>query len=294
MSSLSGAETFSEEIPGKPIGVAIGAGSAWVLSADGKVLRYDLAAPARVATVSDVAKHPSHIAFAAGAVWVAEDNDGSTCDSVDAGPAKVIRIDPANNTVVAKISVSATTTFACNRIDSLVSDGKTVFALIDNSFGAARVDPATNTIGKRAALGEGAGYGAGHAAVSEDTLWVLNNSSGGHFLHALDSTTLAPKSKTATRDKLLGAVMVASKDAVYVDGTEGSMVRVDAAMPSNQEEKTFPLPPDCLALHKGTLFGSSVPVLAAVMVGADPVTLMEKSRIESPYLFNFDRFAFVE
>jgi len=194
-SDLSGAEKFSDDIEGKPVGIAVGGGAAWVITEGGKLLRYDLKAPVK-ATPIDIAKHPSHVVFAAGSVWVTEDDDGSgVCDDLN-GSAKLLRVDPATSTVTKKIPVTATTTSgACNKFDGLVTDGKAVFPLVNNAFGVARVDATSNEITKRTPLGEGGAYGIGKLTINEGAVWVLNRNA--HFIIAVDLTTLEVKSKTA-------------------------------------------------------------------------------------------------
>ena len=67
------------------------------------VLRYDLATHVRTKTIN-AAKFPAHIIVAAGAVWVDDKDDGAPCVSPEEGSTKVIRIDPATDTVTKRIA----------------------------------------------------------------------------------------------------------------------------------------------------------------------------------------------
>lgn len=136
------------------------------------------------------------------------------------------------------------------------------------------------------------GYGIGRLAASVDTLWVLNTNA--HQIFALDPVTLATRSKTPVSDKYLGSLMVASKDAVYLEGSTRTVLRVDAANPTKQEEKEAPEEPSAFAFRGTDLFMLTQPELAVEVIGLDPATLSQKSRLELPILYTVDRFALVE
>lgn len=95
-------------------------------------------------------------------------------------------------------------------------------------------------------------------------------------------------------DKDLGQLMVASKDAVFVEGSGKTILRIDAANPSKQDEKTLPEGPSALTLRGPTLYGSAQPELADVLIGVDQVTLAEQSRVTLPFIVGFQRFIFVD
>ena len=95
-------------------------------------------------------------------------------------------------------------------------------------------------------------------------------------------------------DKYLGALMVASKDAVFVEGSGKAILRIDATNPAKQDEKTLPEGPSALTLRGPTLYGSAQPELADVIIGVDQVTLAEQSRVELPFIVGFQQFVFVD
>jgi YVTN family beta-propeller protein len=78
---------------GRPSGAGLAAGSVWVTTWDGHVVRVDPASHRILARVA-VGSHPLAARPGYGSVWVTNGGDGT-----------VSRIDPADNTVLAKISV---------------------------------------------------------------------------------------------------------------------------------------------------------------------------------------------
>ncbi len=291
VSDLAGSDVWSETLDdADPRALAIGAGSAWVLSESGRLHRYDAVTHQRTATIDAVAKNPSHLLFAAGAVWVAEDNDDTSCTDASNGPAKILRIDPATNAVAARIPVSATDSFPCNRFDGLRTDGTRLYALVDNAFGIATIDPATNTVVAHAPLGTGEGYGAGYLAIGDGTLWVHDTSA--KTIRSIDPATLSVKSTAPVLD-YLGERMVVTKTAVVLDKPGTSLLRVDVADPSKQEEKTIADSPDALVVHDGVLYATVRTDLVADLVVLDEPALTEKGRTELPPLSSIDEFVFV-
>lgn len=291
VSDLGGTRGFSETLDDTPIGLTIGAGSAWVLLENGTLVRYDAKTNAKVTSFT-VAKNPSHIVFAGGAVWVTEDNDGSDCADIDNGPAKLLRVDPATNLVSAQIPITATDSFPCNRFDGLATDGAAVYPLVNNSFGIARVETGTNVVSKRMPLGEGGGFGNGYVTAGGGVVWVHN--ANAHTISALDPVTLAAKSKTPLTAGYLGERMIASADAVYLDQPGEKLLRVDAKDPTKQIEKTFTDSPDYLFFSGGSLYTIVVPDLSPVIVALDPATLDEKQRTETDLIGGIDALSFVE
>lgn len=292
VSDLSGTDIWSELVEeGELSALTIGAGSAWVLTKEGNLRRYDLSTHALVTTIAAVAKNPHYMTFVAGAVWVTDDNDGSECKDADNGPTKLLRVDPASNEVVARIPVTATSDFPCNRFDGLGTDGTLLYPLINNNFGVTAVDPATNTVTKRAALGTGGGYGAGYLAVGSGTLWVHDTNA--KTLIAVDPSTLAVKTTTPLSADYLGEQMVASATAVVMDKPGETVLRVDAADPAKQEEKTLADSPDAFILHDGTLYATVRHDLSANLLTLDQATLAESKRVELPPLSSIDELVFV-
>ena len=146
------------------LGVAVGAGSAWVGlepkegNGEGSVIRIDLATNERVAEIP-VAEAPSRkrIAATADAVWV-----GST--------SMLERIDPATNTIVATVAIPD------RSISAIAVDDAAVWAVtIDRSAQGflVRADPATNKIVAEVPLGpQIAGY-EDEVELGAGSVWVL-------------------------------------------------------------------------------------------------------------------------
>lgn len=292
ISDLSGADVWSELVDeGQLSALTIGAGSAWVLTKEGNLRRYDLTTHELV-TIASVAKNPHYMTFAAGAVWVTDDNDDSACADIDNGPTKLLRVDPASNQVVARIPITATDDFPCNRFNGLGTDGTLVYPLIHNNFGITVVDPATNTVTKRAALGAtSGGYGAGYLAVGSGALWVHDTNA--KTLLAIDPSTLAVKTTTPLTADYLGEQMVASATAVVMDKPGETVLRVDVADPTKQEEKTLADAPDAFILHDGTLYATVRHDLSANLLTLDQTTLAESKRTPLPPLSSIDELVFV-
>ena len=293
VSDLSGTDIWSATIDdGKVVSIAIGAGSAWVMPESGNLRRYDLTSHTLVTTVAAVAKNPGKIVFAAGALWIADSNDGTACNGTVSGPAKLLRLEPATNTVVQRIPVSAVeATGPCNDFDDLRTDGTLVYALITNSFGAAIIDPASNTVTKRVALGTGAGYGTGYMTLGPSTLWVHNTNA--NTIIAVDPTALTVKSTTPQLG-YLGEQMVASSTSIVMNEPGEKVLRIDATDPTKQIEATIPDEPDTFVFHAGVLYASVKPSLkSASLLTLDETTLTEKSRLELPVLANVDEIVFV-
>lgn len=293
ISDLSGADVWSELVEeGQLSALTIGAGSAWVLTKEGNLRRYELTTHQLVTTIASVAKNPHYMTFAAGAVWVTDDNDDSACTDIDNGPTKLLRVDPTSNQVVARIPITATDDFPCNRFDGLGTDGTLVYPLIHNNFGITVVDPATNTVTKRAALGAtGGGYGAGYLAVGSGALWVHDTNA--KTLLTLDPSTLAVKTTTPLTADYLGEQMVASATAVVMDKPGETVLRVDVADPSKQEEKTLADAPDAFILHEGTLYATVRHDLSANLLTLDQTTLAESKRTPLPPFSSIDELVFV-
>jgi hypothetical protein len=292
VSDLSGADIWSELVEeGELSALTIGAGSAWVLTKEGNLRRYDLTTHELVKTIASVAKNPRYMTFTAGSVWLTDDNDGSACKDVENGPTKLLRVDPASNEVVARIPVTATSDFPCNRFDGLGTDGTLLYPLINNNFGITAVDPATNKVTKRAALGAGGGYGAGYLAVGSGALWVHDTNA--KTLIAVDPSTLAVKTTTPLSADYLGEQMVASATAIVMDKPGTTVLRVDAADPTKQEEMTFADAPDAFILHDGALYATVRHDLSANLLTLDPSTLAESKRVELPLFSGVDELVFV-
>lgn len=288
IAGTDGSEIWSETITEAPKDVVGGGGSAWVLTDKGNVLRYDQTAHTLTATIAAATK-PSYILFATNAIWVTDDTDGTECNGVDVGPSKLVRVDPATNTVAKKIAVSATDACPSDRFLGLASNGTSIFLLVNNSFGIARVDPATTTVAARLALGTGGGYGTGHLAVSGTDPWVLNTNT--RTIQKLDPTSLAVASTTPISADVVGEWMFGSPDAVYLDAT-GGLMRLDVKAPATQV--IFPgVGAGARAIYKGDYFeGHQNDSFVNTFAFYDATTLARKSGVDDSLVYA-DRLAFI-
>lgn len=304
IAQLSGEREWSELLEdGTPRALTLGAGSAWVVTSQGELRRYDEKTGKLLASIKDIALNPSHLTFAAGSLWLAEDDDDSDCTSVTEGPAKVLRIDPKTNEVIARIAVSATDSSACNRFLGLQTDGERIFSLIHNSFGIAAIDPSTNEIVQRVALGADGGYGTGELAVSGEKVWVQDSNQ--EVLILLDAEDLEIQSKTDLPSGDLSATFATPKSVLF-RGTESDILRVDAEDPAKQRSLSledhfedllgsspFDDNVDTFAFHKGGLYVAVRPELTSFLLRLDPVTLKESSRVELDIFTSLSAIAFI-
>ncbi len=287
IAATDGEEVWSEEIEEAPKEVVVGGGSAWILTDSGNVMRYDQTAHTRTATIA-VATKPSYMIFATNAIWVTDDTDGTACNGVDEGPAKLVRVDIATNAVVKKIAVSATESCPANRFVGLASDGTSVFVLVSNDFGIARIDAATNSVSGRLALG--GANGSGYLAVSGTDPWVLDTRK--RTIQKIDPTSLVVASTTPISAEVFGEYMLGSGDAIYLDASEGALVRIDVKAPATQV-----LVPvggsSARAIYKGDYFeGHQNKSLVNTFAFYDAATLARKSGVDDS-LVHAVRLAFI-
>lgn len=290
--NTAGEALFEDEPPGRTADIAIGGGAAWVITEDGKLLKYDLATPAAKPEAIEIAKKPSHVAFAGGSVWVTEDNDGVGDCTDEKGSARVIRWDPATKAVVKSLPVRATEkTGACNRFDGLVATETAVYPLVDNAFGVARIDVATNAITARMPLGTGEGYGVGNITIaSNGTIWVVNTNA--HFATTLDPVTLEAKNKADIPAKF-DLDIAATPDALYVASDDTEVLRIDAANAATQSTGNVASRPDTLVAHGADIYVTAEPAsLDLELIAIDPKTLTELERTAMPGFSSLDRVVF--
>lgn len=274
-----GTELFAETLPAEPLALALDAGNAWVITDDGSILRYDVATQTKKATIAGAA-HPKRLAAAGGVAWVV-DEDGTECTGEqDKGPTKLLRVDPATDSVTATIALNVDPTGgACDPIGGLTANAQGAFAIIDNGFGAIAVDAASGTIKQRAKLGLEGGYGVGTGAVNSTSLWVFDRSR--HSLLDLDPSTFTQRSATTLPDDVVGNVMTASDKAVWLQSTSG-MVRIDATATDTRLSLALESSPIAVARSTKGLYTSS----GQEIVVLDSVTGVKKGEI--PLVFADD------
>ena len=91
----TGRVTADVPIGGRPVAIAIGAGSVWVVNADDQtVLRIDPKTDRVVKVIGGLGQDPSDIAYGSGSIWVAGGDDGT-----------LIRIDPRLNAPEAPVDL---------------------------------------------------------------------------------------------------------------------------------------------------------------------------------------------
>jgi virginiamycin B lyase len=133
--------------PGQPIGVAYADGSAWVTSFDrNAVLRIDRATNTIATIPVGPSEGPEGMAFGAGAVWISH-KEGA-----------VTRIDPASNSIVARIPVDREARY-------LAVGAGAVWVTSFDLGTVQRIDSATNRVVKTIRLGSCPGHKALPCAV---------------------------------------------------------------------------------------------------------------------------------
>ena len=164
--------------------VAVGHGDVWVTSRvgdDGAVLRVDLSTGQVVASVM-IGDHPSDLAVDDEAVWATTNTTMSGFET----SGKVVRIDPATNAVVARVTING----GWPR-DVVVGEGS-VWVYGHSDYTTARgwqasslwqIDPTTNqlvatVLDDRGFLGDG-GYFPDNVAVGEGWVWAADESGDG-------------------------------------------------------------------------------------------------------------------
>ncbi len=157
--------------PTGELSLAAGAGSVWVLSAEGVLSRIDVGSNEVVATVT-VLPHSYCAAFADDAVWI---TNSGTPEEPTSG--SVQRIDPRTNKVVATIATGPQPRF-------LAAGEGAVWTLNWGDGSVTRIDPATNDAVANFSLGmEG---GGGDIATGAGRVWVRGTAV---LLAAIDPAT---------------------------------------------------------------------------------------------------------
>ncbi len=143
--------------------VAVGHGSVWAPSGDGRLFRIDPITN-RVTRTITIPPDALDVAVGEGAVWV----DINPQLAGGTGQGSVVRVDPTTNRVVATIRVG-------HSPNGIAAGAGAVFVVNQDDGTLTEIDPRSNSVvGKPLAVGNGpAGIAAGTTA-----LWVANNRDG--------------------------------------------------------------------------------------------------------------------
>lgn len=139
------------------VGVALGAGSAWGVASDGRLIRVDQHTGAKTG-INDVTQSGAGLAIGFDSVWVTDDLQGT-----------LTRVDPETLEGDAPISVPG-------QPDAIVAGAGAVW-LLDSTAGVVTpIDPATSppTVGSPIRVGSG----PTDIAVGLDAVWVTNQGDG--------------------------------------------------------------------------------------------------------------------
>jgi hypothetical protein len=153
MTLPGGKRTATVQLGQPVIAVAVGLGSAWALDSSSTLYRLNLRTARVTKRIPTGATAAYNIWIGAGAVWVADDQG-----------AKVLRISPETNKVVARISVGdgpADLVFVGNRGWALTHRDNTLY----------RIDTGTN-VATRLATIEGDNAAAERLAMAGNSLWI--------------------------------------------------------------------------------------------------------------------------
>jgi virginiamycin B lyase len=195
----------------RPCGtMAIAEGSLWVANCKGaEVWRINLATAAveaKIATGLANSDGETNVVAGAGSVWVPSDAEGT-----------VSRIDPATNTVIAKVKVTPETWYLAYGFDAL-------WAVSSEGQKLERIDPATNAVTGMAKLGDTPGF----LAAGEGAVWVQEQGDG--TVAKVDPANLTIAGRTKVGAKLKWGDIDAAGGAVWLRTTEDqTMVVIDPA-----------------------------------------------------------------
>ena len=229
----------------QPTALAVGADGVWVVNADDGTVNELDPGTGRVAHTIGIGADVNDVSIGFGSVWIANGNDGT-----------VTRIDPAVGQVQRTLQLTAPEALGPSTVFFVAVDNHDVWATLGDRL--LRIDPATNRVTGRLAVGApttlaaGAGSiwvttaserllridprslkvtasvelsgGAIGAAFGDGALWLVNDSSS---VDRIDPLTLAVN-PAATG--LQGITTVAAKaGSVWVGNRNGSLQRIDAS-----------------------------------------------------------------
>jgi YVTN family beta-propeller protein len=162
-------------------GIAVGAGSVWVVNTDdGSVSRIDPKTRRVTATIAVGGRNLGKLAVSHASVWVLRED----YDTLKQG-GELIRIDPVTNTVIGR------TVLGKNMCGSfgLAASADAIWVSADAQGTVIRIDPATGDIVTRIHV-DGAPIGP---VVTQGTVWVANESEGAVREWRIDLTTNQPR-----------------------------------------------------------------------------------------------------
>jgi DNA-binding beta-propeller fold protein YncE len=210
------------ELPGEPAQLALGAGSLWVAVDGGALLRVDPRSHEVIATI-DLGGKASGVTADGDTVWAMHGGDGKEVEP------EIVRIDPATNTVTTRVKVGEVT----DQPKDIVARGGSVWVLLSNSFGIARIEAATGRVAEHLRLGQRGGYGYGELAVTDKAVYVVDEYS--NILYTLTPAPLAvrtqvpiPKDWTgwwAADDRALYFANVDAETILVVKPDDASVLR---------------------------------------------------------------------
>jgi hypothetical protein len=153
MALPSGRRTATVPLDGQVIAVAVGHGSVWALDAGSTLYRLNLRTARVTRRIPLDAAAAYNIWIGGGAVWVADDQG-----------ARVLRISPRTNKIVARISVG-------DGPADMVFVGKQAWVLTHRDNTLYRIDTATNVATRLAIVG-GSDAAAERLAIAGGSLWI--------------------------------------------------------------------------------------------------------------------------
>ena len=273
-----GNELFTDSVSSEPLGLALEGNNAWVILEGGQILRYDVGARVRKATITG-ARKPQRLAAAGNAAWVVDDTGVACGGTPEEGPRRLHRVDGATDKIVSTTNLNLDETgSSCDPTDALAADAQGAYALINNGFGVMRITNDGKVAG-RAKLGLEGGYGTGNGALTSTTLWVVDRPK--NRLLDLDPATLAQRATIALPDDVTGAVMTASDKAVWL-GSPAGILRIDATATSTTKTITLEALPDAFARSTRGLYVAGGGGEGAIVI-LDAVTGEKKGQIPQAY-----------
>ena len=190
--------------------VAAGFGAVWIGGLErGEVVRVD-AATRRVVARIPVGRLPSGIVTAAGAVWVVvKPSDASST---------LLRIDPADSRVAARISLPAVSV-----VPRLLGNSRALWVLGED--GGVRIDPRRGAVAGSVRWNLEGGVFAEQFGLAGDDLWVRGDD--GQLLR-LDARTGARVGRSASPPGRASLAVIPGA-GVVVGSEDGTLTRIDAS-----------------------------------------------------------------
>jgi YVTN family beta-propeller protein len=239
-----------------PAAVALGAGAAWVVDADGQTV-------SRVGDDGSVdtfatGTTPTSVAVGADAVWVGAGERSRTGQAEGPVTTGLVRVDPGSRTVRARIDLPAGRTHARPGLDAIAVSGDAVWAVApDGGVVQVRGDAVTAARGPRALA----------VAAGGDAVWVLGE---GGEVGRIDPAARRVTDPVKLPASSLSSLAVDGETAWATAPADGTLWRVDAGTPPSTRTIEVGVGAASVAVGAGAVWVANP--LAGTVLRVDPAT----------------------